>query len=378
MIKINAGTFMMGSPENEFGRFEDEKLHQVTLTKDYWLGKYPVTQEQWYAVMLNNPSEFSGDKCPVENVSWNDARAFCEKLNRLYAEKLPKGYKFDLPTEAQWEYACRAGTKTALNNGKNLTDDTEGNCDNLAEVAWYNYCGGGTHPVGQKLPNAWGAYDMHGNVWEWCLDLYGDYSNGAVTDPTGLQTGSNCVFRGGSWLSDAKLCRSARRNSNSPGNRLHFLGFRLALIPGEISKKAKNESKAKQADSVRALRERQLKCFVELSDTDFYLAPNIPSAKLANARNTYAPYVNRQDVLALYDDTVFGGAREGLILTKDCIYSHEIFCDPVKVKFGKDSYIRCLKKEIYVNDVKACDLCTASEEFVTKLAACIRKLAKLQ
>ena len=120
LVKIPAGTFMMGSPENELGRDNDEKLHQVTLSKDYWLGKYQVTQAQWKAVMYNNPSEFKGDNRPVENVSWDAAKSFCDKLNKCYAGKLPQGYKFDLPTEAQWEYACRAGTTTALNNGTNL------------------------------------------------------------------------------------------------------------------------------------------------------------------------------------------------------------------------------------------------------------------
>ena len=232
LVKIPAGTFMMGSPKNELGRYNDEKLHQVTLSKDYWLGKYQVTQAQWRAIMGNNPSCFKSAKRPVENVSWDDAKSFCDKLNERYAGNLPQGYKFDLPTEAQWEYACRAGTTTALNNGTNLTDEKY-HCSNLAEVAWYYYQNekSKTHPVGQKRPNNAGLYDMHGNVWEWCRDWYGNYREGAVTDPVGPRTGSYRVFRGGSWCDNAKNCRSAYRSIWVPCNLFKYLGFRLALVP---------------------------------------------------------------------------------------------------------------------------------------------------
>ena len=232
LVKIKAGTFTMGSPESELGRGSDEKHHQVTLTQDYWLGKFEVTQAQWQAVMGSNPSYYKGDNRPVEWVSWNDAKEFCNKLNEKYAGKLPAGYKFDLPTEAQWEYACRAGTTTALNNGTDLTSDL-GSCSNLNEVGWYNNnCGssGGHKAVGQKRPNNWGLYDMHGNVWEWCRDWYASYS-GDATDPVGPSSGSVRVLRGGSWLSFARNCRSAYRSSNSPGDRNSILGFRLALVP---------------------------------------------------------------------------------------------------------------------------------------------------
>jgi len=231
MVKIKAGTFMMGSPEGELGRSGDETQHQVTLTKDYWLGKFEVTQAQWQAVMSNNPSHFKGDNRPVECVRWNEAKEFCDKLNEKCAGKLPAGYKFDLPTEAQWEYACRAGTTTALNNGKNLTDEKY-NCENLAEVAWYDYQNkeNQTHQVGQKRPNNWGLYDMHGNVWEWCRDRYGSYS-GDETDPVGPSSGSGRVVRGGSWGDGAQLCRSANRSNCDPADRSDDLGFRLALVP---------------------------------------------------------------------------------------------------------------------------------------------------
>ncbi len=231
MVKIQAGTFMMGSPiGKEFGRFDDAEQHQVTLTKDYWLGKYPVTQAQWKAVMGNNPSYFNGENRPVEQVNWAEAKKFCDKLNELYAGLLPKDYKFDLSTEAQWEYACRAGTTTALNNGKDLTSGT-GACYNLNEVAWYGENSNGeTHAVGMKQPNVWGLYDMHGNVWEWCRDWYEhDYAK----DPEFLKgnTGSYRVFRGGCWSINAWYCRSAYRGNLSPTNRHDDLGFRLALVP---------------------------------------------------------------------------------------------------------------------------------------------------
>ncbi|MBO5792506.1 MAG: SUMF1/EgtB/PvdO family nonheme iron enzyme [Lentisphaeria bacterium] len=230
MVKIKAGTFTMGSPEGELGRHGTEKQHQVTLTKDYWLGKFEVTQAQYEAIMGNNPSSYKGSNRPVEKVSWEDAKEFCNKLNERYAGKLPTGYRFDLPTEAQWEYACRAGTTTALNNGTNLTSESE--CSNLNEVGWYDKnCGSAGHKaVGQKRPNNWGLYDMHGNVLEWCRDWYAPYT-GDATDPTGPTSGSYRVYRGGCWRYSAKGCRSAVRFCIIPGLRNSFYGFRLALVP---------------------------------------------------------------------------------------------------------------------------------------------------
>ncbi|MBO6003983.1 MAG: formylglycine-generating enzyme family protein, partial [Verrucomicrobia bacterium] len=214
MIWIEPGTFIMGSPENEKGRWPIETQHEVTLTKGYWLSRYEVTQSQYEAVMGINPSKFKGSNRPVECVSWYEAFDFCIKLTTIEKEagRLPEGYEYTLPTEAQWEYACRAGTTTALNNDKNLSADWE--CPEMDEVGWYK-CNSKekTHPVGRKKPNAWGLYDMHGNVDEWCLDWYKyeDYPTSAVTDPMGPDIGDYRVTRGDSWFNTPRFCRSAHR-----------------------------------------------------------------------------------------------------------------------------------------------------------------------
>jgi formylglycine-generating enzyme required for sulfatase activity len=234
MIWIAPGSFQMGSPTSESGRSGDEAQHRVTLAKGYWLGKYEVTQGQWQAVMGSNPSSFknAGSNAPVENVSWEDAQAFCKKLTdrERAAGRLPAGYEYSLPTEAQWEYACRAGTTGTFSYGNDL-DSSMANFDGN-----YPYGNGRkgqyrqtTVAVGSFRPNAWGLYDMHGNVWEWCNDWYGDYPSGAVTDPTGPVGASSRVFRGGCWDYSATSCRSANRGNGDPGGRYNILGFRLAL-----------------------------------------------------------------------------------------------------------------------------------------------------
>ena len=228
MVWILGGSFLMGSPEGENDRLDSETQHRVTLTKGFWMGKYPVTQEQWQSVMGSNPSHFKGAKLPVEKVSWDDCQGFIEKLNqKSEVGGRRAGGMFRLPTEAEWEYACRAGTTSALNDGKKLTSDV-GRCPNLDKVAWHKENSDSTtHPVGQKKPNAWGLYDMHGNVWEWCQDWYGDYPSGAVTDPVGLGSGNSRVYRGGGWVNRAMYCRSANRAASPPGNSANNLGFRL-------------------------------------------------------------------------------------------------------------------------------------------------------
>jgi len=182
-----------------------------------------VTQGQWQAVMGSNPSysKNAGTNAPVEEVSYDEALAFCEKLtaSERAAGRLPEGYEYTLPTEAQWEYACRAGT----------TGDYAGNLDSMA---WYDgNCKKTVPQVGQKQPNAWGLYDMHGNVWEWCRDWYGKYAGGTVTDPIGGTSGNCRVNRGGAWSYPAKDCRSGYRSGSVPVLRSYCVGFRLALAP---------------------------------------------------------------------------------------------------------------------------------------------------
>ncbi|MBQ7206844.1 MAG: formylglycine-generating enzyme family protein [Lentisphaeria bacterium] len=232
MVKIKAGSFMMGTPQGELGRSpndNEEKLHQVTLEKDYWLGKYEVTNAQYEAVMPYGGFPKGFHKYPVQKVRWRDAKEFCDRMNELFKNQLPPGYHFDLPTEAQWEYACRAGTTTALNSGKNLT--SEEICPNMGEVGWYfgnSYgldCDAsvrsyGAHPVGEKKPNAWGLFDMHGNVREWCLDSQSDAR----------------FVRGGYWYDYARACRSGVNDFYLGGAEISAGGnqgdgFRLALVP---------------------------------------------------------------------------------------------------------------------------------------------------
>jgi formylglycine-generating enzyme required for sulfatase activity/tRNA A-37 threonylcarbamoyl transferase component Bud32 len=218
---IPAGKFLMGSPRNEKGRFKNELQHEVILTKPYYLGVYPVSQGEYERVMGCNPSYFKGDRHPVEKVSWEDAMAYIERLNSL-AEEMSLGRRYRLPTESEWEHACRAGSRTAYCYGD---EDSR-----LGDYAWYaSNSESRTHPVGETESNAWGLQDMHGNVWEWCSDWYGDYPNAEVTDSTGPTSGSNRVFRGGCWFSGTSYCRSAFRGWDAPSCRYNDLGFRLAL-----------------------------------------------------------------------------------------------------------------------------------------------------
>ncbi len=210
-VYIPAGEFRMGW---ENGEPDEKPVHRVLIKEPFWMGKYEVTQEQWESLMGTNPSSFTGcPQCPVENVSWDDCQEFIQRLNAQ-----SDGVTYHLPTEAEWEYACRAGT-------------TGDYARNLDAMGWYDgNSGGKTHPVGQKQPNAWGLHDMHGNVWEWCSDWYGAYPSGWVTNPTGPTTGSRRVLRGGSWRFSEAACHSAYRGINPPGSRSNYLGFRLVRI----------------------------------------------------------------------------------------------------------------------------------------------------
>jgi formylglycine-generating enzyme len=223
---ILPGTFLMGSPETEAQRLDRELQHEVTLTQGYWLADTACTQALWHALMGDNPSRFSDDsRNPVEQVSWDEVGKFIDALN----QRIPN-LRAGLPSEAQWEYACRAGTTTPFSRGKNITSEQVNYNGN------YPYVGGKkgafrerTVPVGSLPPNAWGLYEMHGNLWEWCADWYRDYSSDAQINPTGPDTGANRVLRGGSWINGGRNVRSAHRRRIVPGKRDHGFGFRLAL-----------------------------------------------------------------------------------------------------------------------------------------------------
>lgn len=229
MILCVSGPFDMGSPDTELGRYGDEELHRVILTRGFYMSKYEVTQAQYKAVMGSNPSGFKGDlNRPVEQVSWDMAVEYCKKVNKLCRSQLPPGYKVSLPTEAQWERACRASTTTALNTETELTS-VDGTCRNLDSVAWYDENSGDeTHPVGAKRPNRWGLYDMHGNVREWCSDNFDVYA-GTMADPVGASYGENRMVRGGSWYDCAAFCRSAYRSNDGHLVKNNYTGFRVAV-----------------------------------------------------------------------------------------------------------------------------------------------------
>ena len=215
-ISVSRATFLMGSPKTEDGRFEDELQHPVKLTKGFWLGKYEVTQEQWTSVMGSNNSRFKGENRPVDSVSWGDCQAFIRKVNGSL------GGTARLPTEAEWEYACRAGSSAAVSGSGHLD-----------EMAWYDKNSESqTHEVGKgKQPNEWGFYDMHGNVLEWCSDWFGKAEEQEAVDPKGPTTGSFRVLRGGCWFYFARDCRSAYRLKRAPDIRNCVNGFRLACSP---------------------------------------------------------------------------------------------------------------------------------------------------
>ena len=226
-----AGTFMMGSSPDPPGWRSDKQPHQVTLLQGFWMLETEVTQAMWESVMGKNPSHFKGTKLPVESVSWDDCQEYIKKMNALLAGApgAPAGLKFSLPTEAQWEYACRAGTATGLNNGKQLTGVMI--CTNLNKLGWYRANSKDkTHDVGQKEANAWGLRDMHGNVGEWCSDWYDDRPGGAVTDLTGALQDPCRVVRGGTWFTYAELCVSAGRHPVAPLFQSNGIGFRLSLV----------------------------------------------------------------------------------------------------------------------------------------------------
>ncbi|MCL2806041.1 MAG: formylglycine-generating enzyme family protein [Treponema sp.] len=249
MVRINGGTFTMGSPANEEGRFDNEIQRQVTVSS-FQMSRFPVTQREYQEIMGTNPIHFKGDNLPVESVSWWDAVEYCNR--RSHRERLTLAYTIDrergtvtwnrnatgyrLPTEAEWEYACRAGTRTAYNTGNNITT-TQANFGGVKErveevtnefgLVSRTTIREFTTRVGSFPANAWGLHDMHGNVWEWCWDWYGDYPAGAQTNPTGAVSGEDRVLRGGSWLDDGRDLRSAYRSYGDPDGRDSYIGFRV-------------------------------------------------------------------------------------------------------------------------------------------------------
>ena len=252
MVWIGAGTFTMGSPLTETGRYADEGPQTlVTISQGFWMGKFEVTQGEYTALIGSNPSAFTtlddyGNPIspdlnrPVEQVSWDDAVAYCSALTtqERNAGRLPAGYAYRLPTEAEWEYACRAGTTTPFHYGNELRSGMANfyGYDEYLVGDPSHYNPGGiylarTTSVGSYAPNAWGLYDMHGNVWEWCQDWYGGYLGGNVTDPQGPPTGSFRVLRAGSWFSRAAYCRSALRFSSVSHYGPNTFGFRVVLAP---------------------------------------------------------------------------------------------------------------------------------------------------
>ncbi len=231
-VFIPPGTFRMGSPTNEVDRdVKEGPQTAVTISRGCWMARYEVTQGEYLAVMGSNPSYFTGDpNRPVEQVTWYNATNYCADLTQRerLAGRVATNAIYRLPTEAEWEYACRGWTSTRFSYGDDI------GYTNLANYAWsVDNSGETTHPVGQKLPNPWGLYDMHGNVWEWCQDWYGAYPGGIAVDPRGPATGSLRVIRGGGWSGNAGYCRSAFRYFNWPGGRDDFIGFRVVLAPGK-------------------------------------------------------------------------------------------------------------------------------------------------
>ena len=222
-VYVPGGCFQMGSPKSEDDRSDDEGPQHKVCLDGFWMGKYEVTQAQWETIIKNNPSRFKGADRPVERVSWNTAQAFLKKLNAAVETHGRASLQFRLPSEAEWEYAARAGTQTAYSFG----DDPS----QLGDYAWYSgNSGSETHPVGQKKPNTFGLYDMHGNVWEWVADTRHDNYDGAPADGSAWldSGGSNRVLRGGSWGRAPRNVRSANRGDYVPAYRLDVIGFRVA------------------------------------------------------------------------------------------------------------------------------------------------------
>ena len=242
LVLIPAGPFSLGNTGSYEGEYDEKPPVTIIISKPFYISKYEITQQQYKAVMGNKPSEFKGDDLPVEQVSWYDALNFCNTLSqsegltpcytingtKVTCDFEANGYR--LPTEAEWEYAAKAGTKTDFYSGK-LTYSGNSPIDpNLDKIAWYSAnSSNATHPVGQKAPNAFGLYDMSGNVWEWCWDRYAEYPSKETKDYQGPEIGTYRVYRGGGWRNLAWYCRSTNRDRNYLDDKNNSLGFRVVL-----------------------------------------------------------------------------------------------------------------------------------------------------
>ena len=242
LVLIPAGPFSLGNTSSYEGEYDEKPPVTIIISKPFYISKYEITQQQYKAVMGNNPSEFKGDNLPVEQVSWYDALNFCNALSQsegltpcytINGTKVTSDFEangYRLPTEAEWEYAAKAGTKTDFYSGK-LTYSGNSPIDpNLDKIAWYSAnSSNATHPVGQKAPNAFGLYDMSGNVWEWCWDRYAEYPSKETKDYQGPEIGTYRVYRGGGWRNLAWYCRSTNRDRNYLDDKNNSLGFRVVL-----------------------------------------------------------------------------------------------------------------------------------------------------
>ena len=242
LVLIPAGPFSLGNTGSYEGEYDEKPPVTIIISKPFYISKYEITQQQYKAVMGNNPSEFKGDDLPVEQVSWYDALNFCNALSQsegltpcytINGTKVTSDFEangYRLPTEAEWEYAAKAGTKTDFYSGK-LTYSGNSPIDpNLDKIAWYSANSSNTtHPVGQKTPNAFGLYDMSGNVWEWCWDRYAEYPSKETKDYQGPEIGTYRVYRGGGWRNLAWYCRSTNRDRNYLDDKNNSLGFRVVL-----------------------------------------------------------------------------------------------------------------------------------------------------
>ena len=240
LVLIPAGPFSLGNTGSYEGEYDEKPPVTIIISKPFYISKYEITQQQYKAVMGNNPSEFKGDNLPVEQVSWYDALNFCNALSQsegltpcytINGTKVTSDFEangYRLPTEAEWEYAAKAGTKTDFYSGK-LTYSGNSPIDpNLDKIAWYSAnSSNATHPVGQKAPNAFGLYDMSGNVWEWCWDRYAEYPSKETKDYQGPEIGTYRVYRGGGWRNLAWYCRSTNRDRNYLDDKNNSLGFRV-------------------------------------------------------------------------------------------------------------------------------------------------------